>query len=243
MEQSNRYWSTTYHHKYPWQIIACAYWKRYPNPNSQHVFSEDMIDVQIDSKTGFLRSKRIIMKSNKLPWWGEHLFSARRVAVIEEAVIDPNGKVMTTYTRNIGLRFFMGTTEKVTYTSSEGEKNSDKQFITKECHDLDDISKESCQYSTKVKKEVWIESEVLGLRSAIRKFGMDRYKKNYIAAAQGFEWVLKNQFGHGMSQSSATTFNKIQTVSNCNLGKLGKEASPNIQINSYSNLGSSTETV
>ena len=108
---------------------------------------------------------------------------------------------------------------------------------------MDDISKESCQYSTKVKKEVWIESEVLGLRSAIRKFGMDRYKKNYIAAAQGFEWVLKNQFGHGMSQSSATTFNKIQTVSNCNLGKLGKEASPNIQINSYSNLGSSTETV
>ena len=47
MEQSNRYWSTTYHHKYPWQIIACAYWKRYPNPNSQHVFSEDMIDVQV----------------------------------------------------------------------------------------------------------------------------------------------------------------------------------------------------
>ena len=28
-------------------------------------------------------------------------------------MIDPNGKVMTTYTRNIGLRFFMGTTEKV----------------------------------------------------------------------------------------------------------------------------------
>ncbi len=33
--------------------------------------------------------------------------------MIEEAVIDASGRVMTTYTRNIGLRFFMGTTEKV----------------------------------------------------------------------------------------------------------------------------------
>ena len=108
---------------------------------------------------------------------------------------------------------------------------------------MDDISKESCQYSTKVKKEVWIESEVLGLRSAIRKFGMDRYKKNYLAAAQGFEWVLKNQFSHGMSQSSTTTFNKIQTVSSSNLAKIGKETSANIQMTSYSKLGSSTETI
>ena len=131
----------------------------------------------------------------------------------------------------------------MTYTSSEDEQNSHKQFITKECHDLDDISKESSQYSTKVKKEVWIESEVLGLRSAIRKFGMDRYKKNYIAAAQGFEWVLKNQSIHGASQSNATTFNKIQTVSNGNLAKIGKETSANISMTSYSKLGSSTETV
>ena len=47
MEQSNRYWSTTFHHKYPWQTIACAYWKKYPNPESNHVYSEDMIDVQV----------------------------------------------------------------------------------------------------------------------------------------------------------------------------------------------------
>ena len=33
--------------------------------------------------------------------------------MIEEAMIDANGRVLTTYTRNIGLRFFMGTTEKV----------------------------------------------------------------------------------------------------------------------------------
>merc|ERR1719422_622021 len=179
------------------------------------------------------------MKNNPLPWWGEHLFTARRVAVIEEAVIDPSGRIMTTYIRNIGLRFFMGTTEKTTYSSGDDVPNVDKRFLTKECKDLDTSSKDICDISTKVKKEVWIESEVLGLRSAIRKFGMDRYKRNYIKAAYGFEYVLKNQFSHGTSQSSTRTFNKMQIVSNNNLAKIGKETSANIQMTSYSKLGSS----
>jgi hypothetical protein len=51
MENSNRYWSTEYHHNYPWHTIASAYWKRYPNPHSKHVYSEDMIDVKV--RTGY----------------------------------------------------------------------------------------------------------------------------------------------------------------------------------------------
>ena len=98
---------------YPWEYVAAMYWSRYPNPNSQHVFSEDVIDVKHDKETGILKTKRIIIKSNKLPWWGEHLFSARKVALIEETVIDPKKHTMVTYTRNIGLRFFMGVTERV----------------------------------------------------------------------------------------------------------------------------------
>ena len=41
-------------------------------------------------------------------------------------------------------------------------------------------------------KEVWIESDVLGLRSAIKKFGLDRYKRNYLTASEGFEFVLQS---------------------------------------------------
>ena len=150
-----------------------------------------MIDVQVDKKTGVLRTKRIIMKSNKLPWWGEHLFSARRVSVIEEAVIDLNSKCMTTYTRNIELRFFMGTTEKVTYLPSQGVSTCDVECpLENNC--VDKSSGDRFQSSTNVQKEVWIESDCLGLKSALRKFGMDRYKRNYLAASEGFEYVLKN---------------------------------------------------
>ena len=46
---------------------------------------------------------------------------------------------------------------------------------------------------THVKKEAWIESDCLGLRTAIKKFGIGRFKENCVAATEGFEWVLKNR--------------------------------------------------
>ena len=75
---------------------------------------------------------------------------------------------MSVYTRNLNLRVFMGTTEKQTLVPENTNK-------------------------TKVIKEVWIESDIYGLRSAIKKFGIDRFKKNCDKASEGFEWVLKGQ--------------------------------------------------
>ena len=109
---------------------------------------------------------------------------------------------------------------------------------------MDTSSKDICDISTKVKKEVWIESEVLGLRSAIRKFGMDRYKRNYIKAANGFEYVLKNQFTwDGRMINHAMNNNKLQTVSNCAPGNRGIDVSTNMKMTPYTKLGSSQEHV
>jgi len=166
---TDKYWSTVHYHPYDWNQVVGTYWKRYPNPNSQHVFSEDIISSKIDEK-GCLRTKRLITKTNKLPSWGEHLFSTRRVWLIEESIVDQENHKMLIYTRNLNLRLFMGTTEKVTLVPSENEN------------------------STKAIKEAWIESEIYGLRSAIKSFGIDRFKKNCDKATKGFEWVLNRTF-------------------------------------------------
>ncbi len=114
------------------------------------------------------------MKTNKLPSWGEHLFNTRRVVVVEETVTDPKTMTMVTYTRNVNLRFFMGTTERVTFRPHNNVVNDSN----------------SNNNNTEAFKEVWIESDVYGLRSAIKRFGLDRFKKNCVKATEGFEWVL-----------------------------------------------------
>jgi hypothetical protein len=53
---------------------------------------------------------------------------------------------------------------------------------------------------TKVDKEVWIDSEIVGLRSAIRKFGIDRFKRNCVTATNGFDWVINQMFGQTTNQ-------------------------------------------
>ena len=168
-----KYWSTIHFHSYDWDKVTTCYWKRYPNPNSQHVFSEDVLFRILDEK-GCLRSKRLIVKTNKLPSWGEHLFSTRHVWLIEESMVDPKNKTMIVYTRNLNLRFWMGTTERMTLAPKDA-------------------------FSTQVTKEVWIESDFYGLRSAIKTFGIDRFKKNCDRATQGFDWVLQRTLNNDES--------------------------------------------
>lgn len=163
---TDKYWSTFHEHPFPWSQVVSLYWRRYPNPSSGHVFSEDFAEVKV-REDGLLYTKRLLIKTNKPPSWSSHFFSAKDVPVIEEAVVDPVARTMTTYTRNIGLRYFMGTTERVTY-KPVGEK-------------------------TEVLKEVWINSGVYGFRSAIKKFGVDRFKRNCVAASEGFEHVLRKK--------------------------------------------------
>lgn len=182
-----RFWETLHTHDYPWSFVVSHYWGRYPNPNSHHVFSEDLVEVGIDEQ-GRLRTKRVIVKTNKLPWWGKHLFSARRVALVEETVVDPRSSLMTVYTRNIGLRLFMGVTEKVEFRPGVGNK-----VLASPLPALKVPSSLSGSSTTDAYKCVWIESDLVGLRRAIKKFGIDRFKKNCVLATQGFDWVLSKR--------------------------------------------------
>ena len=51
---------------------------------------------------------------------------------------------------------------------------------------------ESNSTITKLFKECWIDSSIFGFRSAIKKFGVDRYKKNCGPATEGFNMVLNS---------------------------------------------------
>lgn len=49
-----------------------------------------------------LFSKRLLTKTNRVPKWGERFISSRTVKIVEESILDPKEKVLTTYTRNLG---------------------------------------------------------------------------------------------------------------------------------------------
>jgi hypothetical protein len=91
---------------YSWNQVAEGFWQRYPNPFSSHVLSEDTFHRAVDS-AGCLNTLRLLTKTNLPPKWGEHVVSNRTVKIVEESVIDPKKKTLTTYTRNIGYTRIM----------------------------------------------------------------------------------------------------------------------------------------
>ncbi|KAK0080299.1 hypothetical protein PV325_000150 [Microctonus aethiopoides] len=159
--------STTF--QFNWNQVAQGFWKRYPNPQSTHVLSEDTISREV--RNGKLYSKRLLAKTNGVPKWGERFISKNVVRILEETIVDPKEKTMTTYTRNLGYTKVMNVVEKVVYKVSD--ENPDW---------------------TVAKRSAWIDSSVFGFSRAIQAFGLERFKKNCLKMTGGFNYVLAHMF-------------------------------------------------
>ena len=157
--------------QYNWQQVAQAFWKRYPNPHSSHVLSEDTIFREV--KDNKLYTKRILTKTNRVPKWGERFISNAKVGIIEESIVDPQTQTLTTYTRNVGYTKVMSVVEKVV------------------CH----VSEENPDWTVAVRSG-WIESNVFGFKHAIQAFGVERFRKNCSQMVQGFNYVLSHLYPH-----------------------------------------------
>ncbi|XP_055595999.1 protein preli-like [Uranotaenia lowii] len=154
---------------YSWEQVTQCFWNRYPNPFSTHVLSEDTVCREI--RNGKLHSKRLLTKTNRVPKWGERFFKAKSVNILEESVLDPQERVLVTYTRNIGFNKIMNVVEKVTYRASPDHPGK-----------------------TVAVRSAWVDSSVFGFATAIRAFGLDRFKKNCAKTVDGFNFVLHHMF-------------------------------------------------
>lgn len=164
-----KYYETTTIFNFNWNQVAQGFWQRYPNPHSKHVLSEDTLERSIHD--GKLYTKRLLSKTNRVPKWGEHIFSAKSVKIVEESICDPKEKTLTTYTRNIAFTKMMTVVEKVVYKCSETDPEQ-----------------------TIAVRSAWIDSQMFGLSRAIRAFGVERFKKNCYKMVAGFNVVLDAMF-------------------------------------------------
>ncbi|CAH0553953.1 unnamed protein product [Brassicogethes aeneus] len=164
-----RFYETSTVFNYSWDQVAQGFWKRYPNPNSKHVLTEDTVHREI--RCGQLFTKRLLSKTNSIPKWAERFYTAKHVNIVEESIVDPKNKVLITYTRNLGYAKVMSVTEKVVYKESEEHPGK-----------------------TVALRSAWIDSQVKGFSRAICAFGYERFKKNCHKMVGGFDHVLSNLF-------------------------------------------------
>lgn len=178
-----KYHASAHQFQYPWEQVASSFWRRYPNPNSKHVLSEDVIDRHI-REDGCLYTKRLLTKTNDLPKWGQRFVgNLRKAYIIEESIVDPKKKTIVTYTKNIGtLTKVMNVEEKCEYQPSP----------------------DSPTQATDCVKQAWISSPIpLGAGWALTAFGFQRMVRNVNKASDGFKFVLANHHGDRETETVA----------------------------------------
>uniref|UniRef100_A0A1A7XYZ9 PRELI/MSF1 domain-containing protein n=1 Tax=Iconisemion striatum TaxID=60296 RepID=A0A1A7XYZ9_9TELE len=169
-----KYFSNNTDIKSTWDHVVSAFWQRYPNPFSTHVLTEDVVYREVTADNRLL-SRRLLMKTNRLPRWAECLFPAgmsRSVYIIEDSIVDPVSRSLTTYTWNLNHTKLMSVEERCVFQDSAKQPAA-----------------------TQLKREAWISSSIFGFSKPIQEFGLARFKSNQVKAMKGLEYALSNLQG------------------------------------------------
>ncbi|XP_033877735.2 PRELI domain-containing protein 1, mitochondrial-like [Acipenser ruthenus] len=170
--------------KSSWDQVFVAFWQRYPNPYSKHVLTEDILfrEVTPDNR---LISRRLLTKTNRAPRWTEKYLPSnmtRSAYVIEDSIVDPQSRTLTTFTWNISHARYMAVEERCVYGVNP-DNNS----------------------WTEIKREAWISSNLFGLSRALQEFGLARFKSSVTKTMKGFEFILAKMQGGTPSRTLAET--------------------------------------
>ncbi|XP_061192050.1 PRELI domain-containing protein 1, mitochondrial-like [Saccostrea echinata] len=154
-----------------WDQVAIAFWHRYPNPFAKHVLSEDVISRRVVDQE--LHTKRLLKKTNKMTSLVQKFSRGESFTyIVEESIVDPIRKLITTYTRNIAMQNIVSVEEKVVYKQDPQNKNM-----------------------VVCERKAWIYSPLrFGASGPVCTFVHKRFKKNAVKASNGFLYVLENMF-------------------------------------------------
>ncbi|XP_071384342.1 PRELI domain-containing protein 1, mitochondrial-like [Centroberyx affinis] len=169
-----KYFSNNIDIRSTWDHVVSAFWQRYPNPFSTHVLTEDVVYREVTADHRLL-SRRLLTKTNRLPRWAEKFFPSgmsRSVYIVEDSIVDPVTRSLTTYTWNLNHTTLMSVEERCVFQES-GEQPA----------------------STQLRREAWISSGVYGFSRPIQEFGLARFKSNQVKAMKGLEYALSNLHG------------------------------------------------
>ncbi|KAK1161276.1 PRELI domain-containing protein 1, mitochondrial-like [Acipenser oxyrinchus oxyrinchus] len=170
--------------KSSWDQVFVAFWQRYPNPYSKHVLTEDILfrEVTPDNR---LISRRLLTKTNRAPRWTEKYLPsnmARSAYIIEDSIVDPQSRTLTTFTWNISHARYMAVEERCVYGVNP-DNNS----------------------WTEIKREAWISSNLFGLSRALQEFGLARFKSSITKTMKGFQFILAKMQGGTPSRTLVET--------------------------------------
>ncbi|KAJ2367635.1 hypothetical protein H4S01_002055 [Coemansia sp. RSA 2610] len=163
-----KFYQQKHSYDYSWGTVSYAFLNRYPNPFATHVLSADTVDHRLDEATGELHITRLLRKTNSIPRWARGIMRGNDAYILEDVIVDREGGVLVSKTRNI--------------THTRLLKVEEKQTLAVDPFD---------PHRTLCKNETSIVSNIgYGLNSRIENFSLSRFSENLAKSRKGMLYVL-----------------------------------------------------
>ncbi|XP_053427871.1 PRELI domain containing protein 3A isoform X2 [Nycticebus coucang] len=179
-----RIWSSEHVFGHPWDTVAQAAMRKYPNPMNPSVVGVDVLDRHVDGR-GRLHSLRLLSTEWGLPSLvGAILGTSKTLTYIQEhSVVDPAEKKMELCSTNITLTNLVSVNERLVYTPHP--ENPELTVLTQEAI----ITVKGISLGN------YLESLMANTISSNAKKVLASVPGSYVSSAQGWaaiEWIIEN---------------------------------------------------
>jgi len=107
-------WKSEHTYDHPWETVAKASWRKYPNPINPAVLGLDVLDRKVVD--GILQTHRLVLSTWPFPKWAQSLIGSTNICYATEySEVDPKERQMTLRTNNLTLGSVLAVDETVTY--------------------------------------------------------------------------------------------------------------------------------
>lgn len=122
-------WTAFYTFDYPWEMVARAACRKYPNPCNTAVIGTDVIERKVVN--GTLYTHKLVATKWRFPTWAHALIGYAKICFASErSEVDPNAKEMVVKTKNLTFYNIIDVDETIRYTPDPQDAN--KTLLTQE---------------------------------------------------------------------------------------------------------------
>jgi len=109
-----RIWTSEHIFNHPWETVAQAAWRKYPNPMNTAVIGTDVVERTIVD--GVLHTHRLVSSRWYFPSWAHKIIGTPKVCYASErSVVNPCERQMTLKTTNVTFGSFLSMDEVLQY--------------------------------------------------------------------------------------------------------------------------------
>lgn len=108
-------WTSEHIFNHPWETVAQAAWRKYPNPINTAVIGTDVVERTVID--GVLHTHRLVSSRWYFPKWAQRIIGNAKVCYASErSTVNPTEREMTLKTVNVTFGHFLSVDETLLYT-------------------------------------------------------------------------------------------------------------------------------